>query len=274
MPYDPTIGKWMEQDPAAYIDGSNTYQMELGDPTAIVDPEGTKGISVNPTEDSLIVDLPDGGHVTLLNGVQGTIYMYPDYTAVDTDDQGLSDTHLRSFELKLSAKTGCTQYHWLQFVRREVTDAKGKQISGVYSSNNAYLKLGETYVDSLDAVNPFYDARGISELTDATSAILDQPGVVFILDDFKKSGGTTSRAIFDDFLVSDSGQVFYQVHWERVGHLNGDSEYENVGGDPISTLPGWASADELLSGYSDANATSAQPNYTNPVGKPFRGLPE
>ena len=38
--YSPTLGRWMEQDPAGYVDGANVYQMELGNPVDGVDPFG------------------------------------------------------------------------------------------------------------------------------------------------------------------------------------------------------------------------------------------
>ena len=39
--YSPVLGRWMEQDPEAYVDGANAYQMELGSPLGNVDPAGT-----------------------------------------------------------------------------------------------------------------------------------------------------------------------------------------------------------------------------------------
>jgi RHS repeat-associated protein len=38
--YNPTLGRWMEQDPAGYVDGGNVYQMELSNPAGGVDPFG------------------------------------------------------------------------------------------------------------------------------------------------------------------------------------------------------------------------------------------
>ena len=45
--YSPSLGRWMEQDPAQYINGANTYQMDLGGPEGAVDPAGTDEISVS-----------------------------------------------------------------------------------------------------------------------------------------------------------------------------------------------------------------------------------
>jgi RHS repeat-associated protein len=38
--YSPTLGRWMEQDPLGYVDGANTYQMELSAPVDGLDPLG------------------------------------------------------------------------------------------------------------------------------------------------------------------------------------------------------------------------------------------
>jgi RHS repeat-associated protein len=38
--YSPTLGRWMEQDPAQYIDGANTYQFVMGNPIDRLDPSG------------------------------------------------------------------------------------------------------------------------------------------------------------------------------------------------------------------------------------------
>jgi hypothetical protein len=42
MSYDPTLGRFVEMDPAMYIDGPNLYQMELSNPIRYVDPLGLK----------------------------------------------------------------------------------------------------------------------------------------------------------------------------------------------------------------------------------------
>ena len=43
MSYDPTIGRWLQQDPEGYVDGQNAYQMERSNPVAFVDPFGLFG---------------------------------------------------------------------------------------------------------------------------------------------------------------------------------------------------------------------------------------
>ena len=41
--YSPSLGVWISQDPAVYINGANTYQMEMSGPVGSVDPFGTHG---------------------------------------------------------------------------------------------------------------------------------------------------------------------------------------------------------------------------------------
>ena len=46
--YSPSLGRWINQDPAGYINGANTYQFVLGNPVGRVDPEGTQAYGVKP----------------------------------------------------------------------------------------------------------------------------------------------------------------------------------------------------------------------------------
>ncbi len=39
--YSPSLGRWINQDPAGYINGANTYQFVMSNPVNAVDPEGT-----------------------------------------------------------------------------------------------------------------------------------------------------------------------------------------------------------------------------------------
>jgi RHS repeat-associated protein len=41
--YSPTLGRWMEEDPAAYVDGMNLYSFVGDDPMNFMDPYGLKG---------------------------------------------------------------------------------------------------------------------------------------------------------------------------------------------------------------------------------------
>jgi RHS repeat-associated protein len=41
--YSPSLGRWMEQDPAQFINGANTYQFVDSSPVGNVDAEGLAG---------------------------------------------------------------------------------------------------------------------------------------------------------------------------------------------------------------------------------------
>ena len=46
--YSPSLGRWINQDPAGYINGANRYQFELGGPSGTTDPSGTKTTPLIP----------------------------------------------------------------------------------------------------------------------------------------------------------------------------------------------------------------------------------
>ena len=47
--YSPTLGRWMEQDPAQFINGANTYQFVNSSPVGMVDPEGLYSETLGPS---------------------------------------------------------------------------------------------------------------------------------------------------------------------------------------------------------------------------------
>ena len=44
--YRPSLGVWTSQDPLQYINGANTYQFVGSDPVGMVDPEGSRAVSM------------------------------------------------------------------------------------------------------------------------------------------------------------------------------------------------------------------------------------
>ena len=46
--YSPSLGRWINQDPASYINGANTYQFVESNPAGNVYPEGTLASGVKP----------------------------------------------------------------------------------------------------------------------------------------------------------------------------------------------------------------------------------
>jgi hypothetical protein len=45
----PSLGRWMEQDPAQFINGANTYQFVNSSPVGMVDPEGLYSETLGPS---------------------------------------------------------------------------------------------------------------------------------------------------------------------------------------------------------------------------------
>jgi RHS repeat-associated protein len=41
--YSPNEGRWIEQDPAMYVNGLDTYQIELSDPVGLIDQDKGSG---------------------------------------------------------------------------------------------------------------------------------------------------------------------------------------------------------------------------------------
>jgi RHS repeat-associated protein len=46
--YSADLGRWMQQDPAGYVDGGNRYQLERNNPVKAVDPFGLRSIVTKP----------------------------------------------------------------------------------------------------------------------------------------------------------------------------------------------------------------------------------
>jgi uncharacterized protein RhaS with RHS repeats len=42
--YDPTLGRWINQDPAGYINGASTYQFVMSNPESAIDPSGLDAV--------------------------------------------------------------------------------------------------------------------------------------------------------------------------------------------------------------------------------------
>ena len=59
--YSPSLGRWINQDPAGYINGANTYQFVVGNPVNAVDPWGTQVYGVHPYIPSPLVPVPGPG---------------------------------------------------------------------------------------------------------------------------------------------------------------------------------------------------------------------
>jgi RHS repeat-associated protein len=58
--YSPSLGRWMEQDPAQYINGANTYQFVNSSPTGNVDAAGLRSVSLGPDGSLTVTWAPTG----------------------------------------------------------------------------------------------------------------------------------------------------------------------------------------------------------------------
>ena len=52
--YSPSLGRWINQDPAGYINGANRYQFVVSDPVGRVDPRGHQGWGAPPWGDPAV----------------------------------------------------------------------------------------------------------------------------------------------------------------------------------------------------------------------------
>jgi len=206
--------------------------------------------------------------VKLADGVEGTVSIQAGYDFTVTSDKGVVTPVEHGILVKLTAPKSCTKYHWLQFSKRIYTQAGGKLFKGPYPSNDKFKNLNDLYIDS-DAVTDVYDEeQALVEHTGTTLAFPDLPDLDISADDARQ-GLTIKRFIGDDFLVDDDGNVYYHVHWERVGTLQADGttkiEFENVGGEALSKPPAWAAALQYPSGFSDPEGKNPLPPYNNPM---------
>ena len=65
MSYSPTIGRWMQRDPAGYVDGASLYQYERSDAASGVDPTGLQYVPDNSVETRTTHDPGTGRMQTL-----------------------------------------------------------------------------------------------------------------------------------------------------------------------------------------------------------------
>ena len=69
--YDPSLGRWINQDPVGYINGANTYQFVMGNPVNAVDPWGLDAaVLISPGEAA------GAGHAAIIIGNDQTGWDY------------------------------------------------------------------------------------------------------------------------------------------------------------------------------------------------------
>jgi RHS repeat-associated protein len=80
--YSPTLGRWLQQDPAEYIDGANAYQFEISSPIGQLDPTGLSSKSPSNAVSQIarlqkqiqqLTDLRSKSHCACVDGQMGVI---------------------------------------------------------------------------------------------------------------------------------------------------------------------------------------------------------
>ena len=59
--YSPTLGRWLQQDPAGYVDGANLYQFVGSNPLAMVDPFGLAGAVASDPSTVVAIEIQNAG---------------------------------------------------------------------------------------------------------------------------------------------------------------------------------------------------------------------
>jgi len=83
MSYSPTLGRWLERDPAGYVDGANLYEALNSDPIGYVDPMGLQ--AGNTTTQP--VAQPGGGNSTTQPVAQPPQVPFPQFPGDDRKER-------------------------------------------------------------------------------------------------------------------------------------------------------------------------------------------
>jgi RHS repeat-associated protein len=216
-----TLGVWMEQDPAGYVDGADLYLFDIGDPPTFDDPYGTTAATA-----------PAPGHLEG-NGGKATIGVGTDNVTFQVNVVNTGAIYLTSGSATLS----CDKCEWLQFVHR---------IFGNYDPAQYQNHNGDIYNSTTDPKNPIYRTDNANKGNPyATGGGLNKPPVKRTpntpngnMIQFKDNPSFTpaaksEQAIYDDFFVCQ-GKVLYHITWEKDKTAGGGTSYTNISGDPVN----------------------------------------
>ena len=259
MAYNPTLGRWMQQDPMEYVDGMSLYGYESSDPTSLLDFDGLQTLPSDAAgtqykrDDGAVVpaaQLEHGGQVIVDGQTIGQVRVYTDVTAHAVKD-GLAPKELSAniqleFTRAANSKADCTKARWLQFVMRSPLDAKGAPVQGrtdhsVYGSYD--LVYGKWYLDARTVDKVYYDEGGTHNRTQTESSVFDRPDLDF------EDGWSANRVQFKSYLIYNDRPI-YLVEWERRREAKDrqvqPSKYAGVRGIQVQRfVDGWAKEDNL-----------------------------
>jgi RHS repeat-associated protein len=272
--YDPQIGRWTSLDPEGFAAGDeNLYRYAHNDPTNSSDPSGLANKILVKEELKYLGKKGDNEKRTVEK--TGIVYAYLDsdqaihfrfqYKKANEDDKGVLGVEV----------------HFLQFVRRTVTDKEGRQpVCKPEGPNNGFTayydprKLvhffnGAWHVDKIDKnkEKPFYDQRKDAEKN-------RKPNWVDIHDKPDNLAPPATRfketsALFETYLILDD-QVRYVIRWSSKEVLEGDKWKPGVIGDvkgeAVDRLPDYALEDKLFGGFEEKdNKITGEFYYVNPI---------
>jgi hypothetical protein len=157
--YDPTIGRWLSEDPDGLTVDADPYRYCGNDPVNATDPSGlaaqyTDGNGIMVINQGTAVPNA-GGTVQLGDGTSVDIKVYQGVTVGtqtknrwDTDQNGQRLTAEGLVQFQAIAKN-CDECHWIQFTKDTETDANGKAVpGGSLDSDNVFRQDGTWYIDA------------------------------------------------------------------------------------------------------------------------------
>jgi len=251
--YDPTIGRWLSEDPIDFEGGDpDLYRYCGNDPANKTDPSGLVEVDTLKNNKFKIADGRDA-----IVRVEKNVRM-----------SGKDGWCKLTFQTNLDNDNPIDDYHWLQFSRSY--RKKGKE----YSPGKYYVGDGEdiyrryatdkegkgltTHVDTLKKNILYYDELDVEKVREAYFLkIWDKPTDRTDKDDYSETG-----TVLDAYLVNAKTKVvYYHVHYERVSRQSGGkwkSDWEAISGDVVKELPPVLKQKEFHVGWEDDA-------YTKPI---------
>ncbi len=297
--YDPSIGRWLEEDPIEFAGGDANLERYAGnDPTNRTDPTGLAAPFVRGTQTR-------GGEAEKIArptfafdeaGVKGagTIQIVKNVGTMLADEASFSPNSSIQFALKSNFPLDAN-WHWIQafkyqmyqrgrelvgpvFVYPSVKYTTGKNGEAALPRSEAQFLMGQTYLDHnrQETNRPelaFYDVRNVAtrrypnELT-----IFDQPNPKWSKD--MVSAWPATILFTGDLYLVHGKKTYYHVVWQReFEQANAKAPwtqtYRIVKAEPTNEVPPWAKGATIPGGWRDLDVTTfklSHPlNYVNPL---------